>query len=285
MDMTDIGVNSYAWTKDGRKVFVTAITTDGEYVVEGMVAQIYGDEVYEDRGETWIEQNLYAKPPVAVLDEEIAAKRAQVAELEKRRQELTVSATTAEREVKDRLAKLQKYNGLELIEDFIEGRITHVVVNDYTGVKAVKFEDLAAYFDGDGWNRKQEGLKLISLYGRSKGDMEFRIHDYPDGSGSTKAIYPFTSEEDATAKRNELILAAVEASRGYVSNNAHTKQPYHVSVAVQNALNHGLEVPDDLMAVHLQHVKDSAAKNKASIEKEIAERQAKLEELEAKLSA
>lgn len=283
--MSEINVNSYAWTKDGRKVYVTAITTDGEYVVEGMVAQVYGDDVYEDRGETWVEQKLYTKPPVAVLDEEIAVKRAQVAELEKRRQELTVSATMAEREVKDRLAKLKKYKGLELVEDFIEGRITHVVIVDYQGPKVGKFEDLAAYFDSDGWRRKQEGFKLISLFGKSKGDMEFRIHDYPDGSGSTNAIYPFTSEEDAIAKRNELLLNTVELSRAYISDKAMQKSPHMVFGAVSKALAYDLPVPADLMEVHDQYVKDTAAKNKATLEKEIAEREAKLAELEAKVSA
>lgn len=283
--MTEITTNSYAWAKDGRKVYVTAITTDGEYVVEGMVAQVYGDDVYEDRGETWIEQKLYAKPPVAVLDEEIAAKRAQVADLEKRRLELTVSATTAEREVKDRLAKLMKYKGLELVEDFIEGRITHVVSEDYMGVAIKKFDELAAYFDGDGWNRKQAGFKLISLYGKSNGDLQFRLHDYPDGSGMSKTIYPFMSEEDAIAERNELVLKNVERSRAYISDKIHPKQPHHVSVAVDKALEYGLPVPDDLMKVHEDHIRDTAAKSKATLEKQMVEMKAKLAELEAKVGA
>lgn len=284
--MTEITTNSYAWTKDGRKVYVAAITTDNEYVVEGMIAQIYGDEVYEDRGETWIESKLYAKPPTKVLDEEIQRKRAEVAELDKRHQELTMSAITAEREVKDRLDKLAKYKGLELVEDFIEGRITHVVIVDYRGVTVGKFDELTAYFDDEHlWRRKQEGFKLISLYGRSKGDLEFRLHDYPDGSGSTKAIYPFMSEEDAIAKRNELLLESVERSRAYISDRANPKHPYHVSVAVTNALKYGLSIPDDLMKVHEDHIRDAAAKNKATLEKEIAEREAKLAELKAKVDA
>lgn len=283
--MTEITTNSYAWTKEGRKVYVAAITTDNEYVVEGMIAQVYGDEVYEDRGETWIESKLYAKPPVKVLDEEIQRKRAEVAELDKRRQELMVGATTAEREVKDRLAKLKKYKGLELVEDFIEGRITHVVIVDYSGPKVGKFEDLAAYFDSDGWKRKQEGFKLISLYGRSKGDMQFRIHDYADGSGSSNAIYPFMSEEDAIAKRNELLLEAVETSRAYISEKAATKSPSMVFSSVSKALAHDLPVPGDLKAVHDQYIKDTAIKNKAVLEKEIAEREAKLAELKAKVDA
>lgn len=283
--MTEITTNSYAWTKEGRKVYLVAITTDNEYVVEGMIAQIYGDDVYEDRGDTWIESKLYATPPVEVLDEEIQRKRAEVAELDKRHQELTMSAITAEREVKDRLAKLTKYKGLELVEDFIEGRITHVVAVDYMGVTIEKFDKLAAYFDGDGWNRKQEGFKLISLYGKSKGNLEFRIHDYPDGSGSTKAIYPFMSEEDAIAKRNELLLESVESSRAYISGKMTPKQPYHVSVAVTNALKYGLSIPDDLMKVHEDHIRDAAAKNKALLEKEIADKKAKLAELEAKVGA
>lgn len=273
---TDIKIRGYAWTLEGKKVYVEAITQDGEYVVSGVIAQIYGDQIDEAQGETWVHHGqLYTKPPVEVVDEVIKVKQAELETLRKEHLDLTFRATSAEKEVKDRLAKLAKYRGLENIEAFLEGKVTHVVSIDYGGAHIKTFEELATYYEERGYNKHPAGVKLITLFGDSKGDLEWRINDYRDGSGSSRTMYPCAGHEDAVAKRNEILTdaltSAVAAPKDYQYRNK------GIARAVENMLAAGLPVPEDAAAIATVVRDKQNAENRASLQKQIADLTARLD--------
>ncbi len=278
--MADIlEIRSIAYTRSGRKVHIDAITTSGEYVVSGMNAAVYGDEVFEERGETWIERHLTATPPVEIFDEDIKTRTEKIAELRSKHSELTSAVANAEKEIKDRLAKLAKFNGLENLEAFIEGKVTHVVIEEWSDFKAVPIDALQ-YHEDSGWSRKAapQGLKLITLFGNSKGDLQWRVNEYKDGSGSNwKRIEPCMSLEEAEAKRAKWALEALEERRCYI--NEPNKRHDIIASAVAKARECGAVIPDDLQAIADQYTEEVRAANLAKIQSEIEERNKKLAEL------
>lgn len=274
-------VRSIAYTRQGRKVHIDAITTDGDYVVSGMNAAVWGEEVYEERGETWIERDLTATPPVEIFDEDIKARTEKIAELRNKHSELTASVANAEKEVKDRLAKLQKFNGLENLEAFIDGRVTHVVIDGWSEIKVMGIDALD-YTETDSWShgRLSKGIKLVVLFGNSKGDLTWNVNQYKDGSGgSWQRIQPCMSQAEGEEIRRQWALERLE---GYRSNidGAHKRHDL-IAAAVKRCEEYGAAVPEDFKVIADAFVEEAKAKQLAAIEAEIEKHRQKLSELSA----
>jgi len=199
----EIGDDFY--TADGAKVRLEAITTTGQFVVAKLLRyEDHYDSFYEDFGPAEVVDKLFEKPPVEVIDAEIAEKRAELAELEKRHNKVFVEINTVESTAKARLDKFKKFAGLELLEDFIDKKITHVVSasdEDSLDFKIVSFEEAIKSNE-----RYSTDLRLVTLFGRSNGDLQWRVDQYYDGSGgSRQCIWPCRDEQHA----NDTIIAII----------------------------------------------------------------------------
>ena len=90
---------------------------------------------------------------------------------------------------------------LDTLKKFMAGEITHLYVSGYSP-SITDFIDGSEPFDVDNWHgrMKVEGMKLVSLMGRSDGSLSYRLHHYSDGSGGgSKDIHPATSYDEALA--------------------------------------------------------------------------------------
>lgn len=193
------------WLRDGREVEYLALTADGQHVVAPVIELETYDGREFARGPVEFAAELFTKAPVEKRSEEIVALEVKVRELEKRKAELYAECINSEREIRARLDKLKKYEGLDLIEDFIDGKITHLVYPEEYGpgkyeIKSVDSLDIMEY-------GRKKGLRLVSLFGASGGKLRWRVNEYYDGSGSWKEIIPCGSLEEAQQKRLDRIQA------------------------------------------------------------------------------
>ena len=192
----EIGDDFY--TAEGVKVRLEAVTTTGQFVVVKLLRyEDHHDGFYEDYGPTEIVGKIFERPPVEVVDEQIAAKLTELAEIEKRHATLFYESNDVERTAKERLKKFEKFKGLELLEDFIDRKITHFVwaseENSYD-FKIGSFEDAIKNKD----RYHSTDLRLVTLFGRSNGDLQWRVDQYYDGSGgSRQCIWPCRDEQHA----------------------------------------------------------------------------------------
>lgn len=193
------------WLRDGREVEYLALTAAGQHVVAPVIELETYDGRELGRGPAEFTSELFAKAPVEKRSEEIVALEVKVRELEKRKAELFSECINSEREIRERLDKLKKYQGLELIEDFIDGNITHLVYPEEYGpgkyeIKGIESLDIMEY-------GRKKGLRLVALFGASGGNLKWRVNEYYDGSGSWKEIIPCGSLEEAEQKRLDRIQA------------------------------------------------------------------------------
>lgn len=241
-----VGMELY--TRDGRRVELLAVTKEDTYVVS-QVLRIEGyDGDYEyHRGETTFETELFKAAPVAIVDEKLVAAEKRLREVERECSTRVSAAVNAEREVKDRLAKLAKYKGLERLEDFIEGKYTHFVIERYSQFE-IKGKD-AALDQGDTYDKR---IRLLSLHGDTEGNLTWNLNRWRDGSGNWEYVIPCVSEDEAREKVAELCAADIAGWRdGSKNDNALTK-------AVSSLRNASLPVPDDI-AVALKKIEVKAA--------------------------
>ena len=262
------------YTRDGRKVVYIAPTKDERHVVAQVVEIQTYDGFEEADGPVTIERELFVKAPRDIVDEELRKAEDRLREIESLCFARTTSALSAEREVRQRLDALKKYRGLERIEDFIEGRVTHVVCpNEYGGGYEVK---PIVDFEQREYGRPH-GLKLISLFGDSKGDLTFRVNQYKDGSGGGwQEIILCSSQAEAEQKRRDRIASDLSAQ----SDHFDPARPHYFMACVRAALEHGVLVTEADMARYRECEAADIAKKRAAISKEIADREQRLNELQ-----
>jgi hypothetical protein len=91
--------------------------------------------------------------------------------------------------------------------NFLTGKITHLVVGSLYSPEIITMEEFEQKVlkQEDRWS--SDGIKLITIYGKGRGQLNYRINEYSDGSGFNKLVLLFTNYADAHAKVEEILLA------------------------------------------------------------------------------
>lgn len=265
-----------AFTVEGQAVTFIAKVQDGF-----CVRPVYEDEngePYED-GSPIIVGRIYAEPPVeqrnqqiADLDSKIKTKRDELAELQ-------TAVRVTEGEMRSRMALIKRHKSLERLEDFIEGRITHFVFYEYGAPKIMEFKEAIEAKDEDRY-AKIPPLKLLTLFGKSNGELNWRMDSYSDGSGGSRyGVHPCCSIEEAHAKTKEVLESLFEDARKREWGISAYDECEKIAAVV------GIEIPEDLRAIHIKRSLDSARTELAKHELETKKLQDRIAALEPMATA
>lgn len=228
--MTDI-----KYTDDGKKVLVVGKLNAQQTIVQEIFVSA-GQEI--PSGENFVVKSLHDAPAESWKEKNLR-------ELEQRyetdRKKLQQQIDDQERRLclerdKAKLqtsALLQFVNNsdedqLETLKNFMSGQITHLFVAGYSP-EIISWTDSIKVYDTDSFyhHARLEGIKLVSLMGKSDGDLSYRLHEYRDGSGSSKTIYPTTSYEAALkmaqAQLDEDSAAYISGGSQYLNVNEWAK--------------------------------------------------------------
>ncbi|RVT93731.1 hypothetical protein [Sphingomonas crocodyli] len=216
--------------------------------------------------------------PIASIDAEISLAADKLASIRAEIREAEAGLSAAQKSAVERITKLQKFNGLERLEDYLDGAITHFVVQDpyYNKVSVKTFEEFAAHTDDRG--RATGEIKLLCLFGSTKDywraqqlpSVEWRMNHYYDGSGSWTKCQPACSEEEAVLVAKEWLKSAFDA---YLIDTG-DKRPWLMEGPIQSAEKLDIEVPQQLLADLKAHKGKAAAANVEKARKALAEAEA-----------
>ena len=167
-------------------------------LLEGMQGD--GDSHTYPSEYSFITNEIFDVPPTRVLCAEVK----KLEEEAKRLQDVIWKSRQEIREIEEEknktLEKVKKYQGLEHIEDFIEGKITHYLTFKYGDPEIISFKDT---FVEDNYSRIRNTHKLLTLFGNSQGNLSWGLNEYKDGSGSNTEVIPCISLEDAKEKAQQ----------------------------------------------------------------------------------
>lgn len=186
--------------------------------------------------EQW--DQIYLKPPTQKLEAKVDELDKLITEKRNKLKRVNEELDQAGRRHQEQLKKLKQHQALQRIEDYLDGKFTHFLhVTDYYGPKIITKDQ--ALDQNDRWDKE---LKLLTLFGDTKGNLQWRINKYRDGSGSSwDEVYPVSSEEEAIAIARRLFADAVTEWR------EQEKKHYGRAVNWANRNDNGwLEVPEDL---------------------------------------
>ena len=206
---------------------------------------------------------FFLAPPRAVIDKEIEALEEKATALRAEVYQLGREKSEVEQDVIARKARLSKHAQLKQLDDFITKGVACYVTCDYCGEINTKG------FNGTKSDYGRDSFRLLSLFGDSKGQLNWRLNLYSDGSGNYIECIPCASNEDAKAAVAELLNRRWDQWRkdgklSYLSGYAKSSREY------------GIPVPEDVAAQIAKGEEETKLKNLDHAQKAFAEARAAL---------
>jgi FtsZ-binding cell division protein ZapB len=211
------------YLENGREVEVVQeiIRVEGD-VIGIIIRDVFEEE--EDKEENMGSPYLYTgklftEPPQFKFDErtqrydkQIVLMQATVNELIQKKNNLQQEVQAVEKNYKDRIDMLQRYKGLERLEDFLLDKITHFIISYEEQDNTITYR--TALLDKENFLKEDcndAGLRLLCLYGDSKGNLNWRANSYRDGSsGTNHSAIPCFSYEDALEKLTVMFQKTID---------------------------------------------------------------------------
>lgn len=241
-----------------------------KYLIDGTAVEIVEQcqngflihRFYED-GETgeliaddkiyWVDRVFDAAPTVK-FSEDVARLSAKVADLHKQLSDQRFAINEGQAKYAEAMAKFRRYEQLRLLEDFLDGRITHLVhLSEWCPkIVVVKEEKCESHTDK---------MKLLVLFGNSKGDLQWEISRYHSdcGGGYYETVMPCTSYEQAKEVLKTFLYAAFATGKG---------DDRYVGSATDN----GIAVPQQFLDLLAQRKVKSIQDGIAKCEAQLAEK-------------
>lgn len=212
---------------DGCELEIVETTPSGYVIARQVYESDEGNEPVF--GEEFVATKVYESPP-------LEKRHAAIKELEEKAQKLRTEISTLHDKLtatKSRLQKITQYPDLSRLEAYLEGRLTHLVVDHY-GWDIIAVEDAKC----DPTDKYCQDLRLLSLMGKRGGTPEWMLNRHSDGSGGHFTAHPCLSYEEAQQKLQGLIdEQAIDATKG-VGN------VYYLEKIAKAVNKHGLTMPD-----------------------------------------
>ncbi len=256
--------------------YVTSILTsdtwrEGEYdhFVQPEMEEYQGDESQVYFGGPVLWHEIFAKSPHEVIDAEIAAKNRELVKLSAEVDNLRGQKRIAEKEVAERAARFAKHDELKSLDAFITKGIIGYVRDGYCGVEIIKFSQTKT----DSQYDYRDTFKLLTLFGRTGGKLDWQLSQYSDGSGSGHTVIPFSTEEEGRA-------AVVKMHEDQFAKWAKSEnKPYVANQIVDSAAKHNVTVPNDIRQCAAVYKQEQYAKSLKAAEKAAMEAQKALEKI------
>ncbi|EKT4561858.1 hypothetical protein QEM42_003052 [Pseudomonas putida] len=200
-------MNNIKYTSDGRKVVVVGKLNAEQTIVQEIFVS-NGQEI--PSGENFVVKSLHDAPAVSWKENDLKKQEERYEretkrlkdDLESQSRRLGIAREKAKSHADVLMAFANKADEAQLdtLKKFLSGEITHLYMAGYSPEIFEWADDLKSFdTDNDSWNRrvKVDGMKLVSLFGYSDGNLAYRLHTYRDGSGGSAEIHPATSYEQA----------------------------------------------------------------------------------------
>lgn len=185
-----------------------------------------GEDMYSEPGGIEVWPQVFLAPPVAILEEEIVRLQGEIEAKRRELAEATDEVAGFFRDEKSRQERIKRHADLARLDDFISGKISHVVKSHYGAITIHEFKEVVE--QNDRYDR--DGLKLLTLFGKPGNGLQWKVNHYSDGSGQDTDVFPCQSAEEARS------IAASLLAREFGSDSA-----YWLRQAIKSA--DALEIP------------------------------------------
>jgi hypothetical protein len=119
-------------------------------------------------------------------------------------------------------SKRKIYNEVDILFKFLDNKINFSVVKEYNGYNICSVKE--AITTKDSYYDHSRDIKLVTLFGDSKGNLQYKINQYRDGSGSgSDNVWFFETEDEAKRWLLNKIESDIIANERYFNLEEHIK--------------------------------------------------------------
>jgi len=269
------------YLKNCEKVYVHQ-KIEGGYIVQKYIDIHYEYETKEDlSGEKIFVEDVFDKPPTDVKDksidelcERIQSKSNLIKALSDEENNLQISISKRQTEIEEMESEAKKYSALKNAIDYINGEFTHFAIipsysKPYITTKNEGLDDEGTY---------SRDTKLLTLFGKSNGNLAWKLNQYNDGSGSWSQVsQPCKSEEEAV---DFIVKIIIKEMLEFVNNDGiKSFNSYKYDWAIEN----NLALPKGFKEKNNKIEKKQWQSNVESMENQIKERTITLAKYKEKL--
>lgn len=273
-----MSTNNIKYTTDGKKVVVIGDLNQTEKIVQEIFVTEQGDEI--PQGERFIVKSLLDNPSKSWKEKMIEELELRYEKDKKYWEDKTSSIVREKKNAYDALSARVKWlravakeprdeqfkKIINTIATFLSDDEKWVFVKKYSGWELELFNEdginiLLDRFESGYGSKSFDSMRLLSLYGKADGNLEFRVNDYSDGSGSDSNVVFFKSRKEALTFMQNEFDKLTEYSESYL----------------EIAKKYELKVDSEKLRVFQEKKKDS-------IKKYISEAESKLDELKKQLT-
>lgn len=228
------------YTSDGKKVSVLGKLNAQESIVQEIFVTQDGAEI--PSGENFVVKSLHDAPAVSWKEKELK-KLEDRYETESREWEGRIASMrdTSNKEygLLSAVIKSSKlttcawdHECFKQMELFLTGQIKFLVEKSYCDYKIIPFSE-AIPESSD----RENNIRLITLFGKSDGNLTWKLNSYRDGSGSDMTILPATSLEEAKALLSEIIINEIGKRNTASDAMVKAKRLYGLSVPSEDQIH------------------------------------------------
>jgi len=203
---------NHAFLENGERVIVVEELKAG-FLIERYTGYQEWDGDYNERpsGVSEFAEKVYKTEPVSIYSESVIKAKKKLSNINNEILEKRNELKLVSNEIKS-IEEMCKHNkALNHIFDFINGDFEYFAFPDCYQGNYIRTKNSSITDEGDKYNRD---TKLLTLYGRSKGNLQWQLNQYSDGSGGDSIAIPCKTAQDAKeAVASYMIDALEKASR------------------------------------------------------------------------
>jgi len=264
-----MSIQNIKYTTDGKKVVVIGNLNSQEKIVQEVF--IINDAEIPS-GENFVVTSLHDAPAVSWKENKLieveARYKKEYKEIEKKLTDLHSDYNLKSAVIKAKLQFLKKLElnlteqKLDQLISFISGSSKFIVMDAYGDIEMSDYDTSIT----DKEYGRFESLRLLSIFGRTDGQLEFRKNDYSDGSGSWRTVVPCETKEEALEILKERFYKKL-TEKGATSYLLKTAEKYN------------LEIPYSILKVYKDKEKEAVLKNIQQQEEQLEKYKKQLEEI------
>ena len=262
------------YLSDGRKVTVIGQLNNVETIVQEIFITEQGDEI--PSGERFVVKSLHDTPVESWKSKEEAKLNERIKKLESDIENKNKEYKNAYNQLEAIRALLAKSKMIEAaftkehverISAFMTATIQYLVIEEYEITPPVKMIDRVINWDNYYGSAKFDEIKLLSVLGRSDGDLSYRINRYSDGSGGGVEVHPCLTLEEAHEKIKSRAQSLIDVNRL-------TDKSYKACIDM------GIKFDESSINKYLSYKKEVNKKTKEDCLKNISKYQALLDSID-----
>lgn len=262
------------YTDDGKKVLVVGKLNAQQTIVQEIFVSA-GQEI--PSGENFVVKSLHDAPAESWKEKNLRElearyekqKKSLEQEIDQQHSRLTMIKARAKHHADALFQFVEKSDegSLDLLKKVMSGQITHVFVSGHSPEIFEWYGDKGPY-EIERYHGRIElkGIKLLSLYGYSEGDLEYRLHTYRDGSGGSEQVWPTTSYQEALTMAQ---AACDEQAEAYLADKRSS-----FSMSDWQKID-GIIIPANVIEKYEAQADEARLKRIAGLQKELADLEAK----------